>query len=288
MLASENLGLGVSGASAVRDIGGLIGSTGLRLGIPRPTFDLRETSIPLGREHCITGDSAVVTIDPAIVYQITDPQKLVLNISNHEQALVNAVNSALRATVGGMSLTDVITARTRIATEMTVALSEQADRWGITVVSVEIQDTRPDDIVESAMNERRAAEEAAERNRQANVVQAEADREGSAIRNEMTVAEAEAEKQALITKAEGEKEAEVLRSEGAAALYKMLIELGQGADIALRYEQIQALRNLGDSPNSKLVVVPANVAANMTTLNGLYDIPFVESVMSSPDSSNAK
>ena len=272
-------GLGRSRSDATIDIEGRSEGIASRISTPKPTFDLRETSINLGQEHCITRDSAVVAVHPSIVYQITDPQKLVLNISNHEQALVNAVNSALRATVGGMSLTDVITGRTRVAAEMTAALSEQADRWGITVVGVDIQDIRPGEEVEEAMNKRRAAEETAEQSRQANVVQAQAELEGSSIRNDKLLAEAEAQKRAAIILAEGDKESEILKAEGAAALYKMLMDLGDGADVALRYEQIQALRNLGDSSNSKLVVVPANVAANMTTLNGLHDIPFVEGIL---------
>lgn len=245
---------------------------------PISKFDLRERAENMHEEHCITADSAVVGVTPAVVYQITDPAKLVLNVQNHLTALGNSVTAILRSVVGGMLLTDVIAGRESIAEQVSRRLSEQADRWGINVISVEIQDVKPDPAVEQAMNERRAAEERAERDRQDLVVAAEARRQGAKADNEVTIARAEADKQAAIMKAEGEKEAELLKAEGISALYKVLMDLGSGADIALRYEQIQALRNLGDSSNSKLVIVPAS----MGMVGNLAELPLIEGAMPSP------
>lgn len=253
-------------------------------------FDLREVATVLGDEHCITSDSAVVNIPPAIVYQVTDPEKLVLNVQNHYDALQTAINATLRAVVGTMSLTEVITGRETIADAMRTRLAEQADRWGISVISVEIQDIKPEQSVEKAMNERRAAEENAERDRFDLVVRAEARLQGAQADNQASIALAEAEKQAIITRAEaqkqaaitiaeGEKEAEILRSEGSASLYRVLTSLDNGAEVALRYEQIQALKNLGDSSNSKLVIVPANLAA----IRDLRDLPSIENMIPSGD-----
>lgn len=242
---------------------------------PDSRFDLREVAHTLEEEHCITGDSAVVDIKPSIIYQITDPAKLVLNIANHYTALANSVTAILRSVVGGMALTEVIAGRESIASQVETRLSEQADRWGINVISVEIQDVTPDPEVADAMNARRAAEELAEKARQELVVEADARRQGAEYDNETTIARAEAGKRAAIVKAEGEKEAELLKAEGIAALYKTLMDLGSGADIALRYEEIQALRNLGDSSNSKLVIVPANMAM----VGSLAELPAIEDAM---------
>ena len=204
------------------------------------TFDLREVASILEDEHCITSDSAVVNIRPAVVYQITDPQKLVLNVQNHLEALRTAITATLRAVVGSMTLTDAITGREAIATQMRARLAEQADRWGISMISVEIQDIKPEASVERAMNERRAAEENAERDRFELVVRAQARLQGAEADNQASIARADAEKLATITKAEaqklaaitiaeGEKEAEIHRSEGVASLYKVLMGLGAGA-----------------------------------------------------------
>jgi regulator of protease activity HflC (stomatin/prohibitin superfamily) len=62
-----------------------------------------------------------------------------------------------------MTLTEVITGRDTIAGALRAGLQEQADRWGMRIVSLEIQDIKPAVEVEGAMNERRAAEEQTER-----------------------------------------------------------------------------------------------------------------------------
>jgi regulator of protease activity HflC (stomatin/prohibitin superfamily) len=102
----------------------------------------------------------------------------------------------------------------------------------------------------------------------ATIARAKAEREAAIIN-------ADAQKRAATTIAEGQKESEILRAESVASLYKMLVDLGGGAEVALQYEQIQALRNLSDSPNSKLVIVPVN----MTALRDVRDVPSIESVI---------
>ena len=253
---------------------------------PNSRFDLRETSERLPAEHCITSDSAPVDVIPTIVYKITDPERLVLNVQDFHSALASSASSLLRSTVGEMTLMEVITGGQTIAERMASRFAEEASRWGIAVLSFQVDDIRPDQSVVTSMNARRAAEEDAERERQRTVVAAEARRQGAVADNEAAIARAETEKQtaiaqaeaykqAAITRAEGDRQAEILKAEGLSALYKALMELGDGAEIALRYEQIQALRNLSESSNSKLVIVPANMAA----VNNVAQLPFIEGVI---------
>lgn len=169
---------------------------------------------------------------------------------------------------------------------MVARVTEQAERWGISIINVEIQDVKPSPEVENAMNRRRAAVETAEADlrtaelnaeavRQKYVVEADARRQGALADSEALRTQADAEKYAAIVKAEGEKEAEVLRSEGVSALYQMLRELGADADIALKYEQIQALRAMGESPNAKLVIVPEN----LSQINSIRDVSLTENAV---------
>ena len=97
--------------------------------------------------------------------------------------------------------------------------------------------------------------------------------------SEATKTQADAEKYAIISKAEGEREAEILRAQGVSALYSMLGELGSEVDVALKYEQIQALRTMGESANSKLIIVPAN----LSQISNLRDVSFIENAL--PESS---
>ena len=155
------------------------------------------------------------------------------------------------------------------------------------MVSVEIQDLRPGPAVEKAMTDRRAAEESAEAARMTTVITAQARREAEESENEALgaraqmereemISKAEVQRQAMIAQAEGERDAQKLRTEGAEAFYGMLTQLGPGVEVALRYEQIQALKSLGESPNAKLVIAPSN----LTQMNGVRDIAFVEHLVS--------
>ena len=258
---------------------------------PRPQlFDLRDQVVRLTNQHCIALDSAVVQIEPVVIYKVAEPHKVVTEIQNPEDGIISSTTTTLHAIVGEMRTNEVITRREEIASNMVARVSEQVERWGIQVISIEIQDLKPDPEVERAMNQRRVDEEKAEADlrtaqlraesaRQQYVVEADARRQGSLADSEATKTQADAEKYAIISKAEGEREAEILRAQGVSALYSMLGELGSEVDVALKYEQIQALRTMGESANSKLIIVPAN----LSQISNLRDVSFIENAL--PESS---
>ena len=236
-----------------------------------PPIDLWDQVDTIAPEQCITADSSVVTVAPVVVYKITDPGKMITEVKNPEVGIDSAAISALRAIIGTMTLQEVITGRETITAGMKERVSEQAQRWGISIVYVEIQTIRVSAEVEQAMNERRAnvelaeaekrtAELRAEAARQQYVVEADAKRQGAESESAAQRTLADAEKYAIIAKAEGEKAAEELRAQGVAAMYSTLSNLGDDVDAALKYEQIQALRTLGAAPNAKLVIVPETLS----------------------------
>ena len=236
-----------------------------------PPIDIRDQVVSLPPEQCITADSSVVTIRPAVVYKITDPGKMATEIRNPEEGIISATNAALRAIIGAMTLTEAITGREIIASGMGQRVTEQAERWGISIINLELQGIAVSPEVERAMNERRANEESAEAERrtaelraeaarQQYVVEADAKRQGAASESEALRIQADAESYAITARAEGEKKAEELRAQGLSALYATLREMGEDVEVALKYEQIQALRTIGASPNAKLVIIPENLS----------------------------
>ena len=234
-------------------------------------IDIRDQVVSLPPEQCITADSSVITIRPAVVYKITDPGKMATEIRNPEEGIISATSAALRAIIGAMTLTEAITGREIIASGMGQRVTEQAQRWGISIINLELQGIAVSPEVERAMNERRANEELAEAERrtaelraeaarQQYVVEADAKRQGAASESEALRIQADAESYAITARAEGEKKAEELRAQGLSALYATLREMGEDVEVALKYEQIQALRTIGASPNAKLVIIPENLS----------------------------
>lgn len=121
-----------------------------------PPIDLRDQVDTIAAEQCITADSSVVNVAPVVVYKITDPGQMITEVKNPEAGIGSATIAALRAIIGTMTLQEVITGRETITAGMKERVSEQAQRWGISIIYVEIQSIRVSAEVERAMNERRA------------------------------------------------------------------------------------------------------------------------------------
>ena len=143
------------------------------------------------------------------------------------------------------------------ATGVKERLLDEAERWGIEVTTVEIEDLSAGKV-EDAMSLRKSEVELAEAERRAAIIKAEGEREAAEAEREAALIRAKAEKEALVIKAEGEKEAQILRAEGVFQFYKKMGEMGiPASEIALRFEHVNALRMLTESANTKLVITEA-------------------------------
>ena len=225
-------------------------------------------------QHCITGDSVPVTLDPIVFYRIADPGKTVVTIKDAESGIMDLTRTTLRAVVGDLKLSEVIAKREQIAQQLKARLAGEAERWGIDIVTVEIADLKLQPEVERAMATRKSEIEDAEAKRRAAILKAEGEKEAANSERDAALTRAEAEKKAAIMKAEGEKEAQILHAEGLVAYYKKLIELGDGAEVALRFENVTNLRKFADSENAKMVIVPLEAIGG--SFGGFPGLKFME------------
>ncbi len=246
-------------------------------------LDLRELSRDVPDQHCITGDSVPVTLDPIVFYKITDPGKTVMTIKDAEAGIMDLTRTTLRAVVGDMMLSDVIAKREQIAQHLKARLAEEAERWGIDITTVEIADLKLQPEVERAMATRKADVEDAEAKRKAAILKAEGEKEAANSERDAALTRAEAEKRAAILKAEGEKEAQILHAEGITAYYKKLIELGEDAEIALKFENIASLRKFAESESTKMVVLPLEAVTG--SLKGSFGLRYMEDMLSKKEES---
>ena len=149
-----------------------------------------------------------------------------------------------------MHLDDALSSRDQIKAKLKEAISDDIADWGITLKTVEIQDIKPSDTMQQAMEEQAAAE----RERRA------------------TVTRADGEKAAAILEADGRLEASkrdaqakvVLAQASKAAIQKVTeaIEDNELPVVFLLGEKyIEAVRNVATSQNSKVIVLPADVPA---------------------------
>ncbi len=119
------------------------------------------SSIPM-----LTGDLNIVDADLSVQYSIADAKSFVLNVKNPEESLVHATDSALRHVVGSTEMHEVLTeGRSELAAEVNTRLQEYLDNYqtGIRVRAVNVEETAPPKVVQSAFDDVNKAREDEER-----------------------------------------------------------------------------------------------------------------------------
>lgn len=214
----------------------------------------KDIVLDIPSQEVITRDNAVLIMNAVAYINLVAPEKAVYGIENYSWAIQNLVQTSLRSIVGEMDLDDALSSRDHIKAKLKAAISDDIADWGIMLKTVEIQDIRPSTTMQQAME----AQAAAERQRRA------------------TVTRADGEKQAAILEAEGRLEASRRDAEAQVVLAKSsqeAIDLVSSAigekEMPVTYilgeQYIKALQEISKSPNSKTVVLPADL---LNTLKG--------------------
>ncbi|TNF35762.1 MAG: SPFH/Band 7/PHB domain protein [Gammaproteobacteria bacterium] len=217
----------------------------------------KDIVLDIPSQEVITRDNAVMVVNAVAYINIVSPEKAVYGVENYSIAIQNLVQTSLRSIVGEMDLDDALSSRDQIKAKLKGAISDDIADWGIALKTVEIQDINPSQTMQKAMEEQAAAE----RQRRA------------------TVTRADGEKAAAILEAEGRLEAS--RRDGEAMIVlaranqesiRMVTEAIENDELPAVYllgeKYINALQTLGNSQNSKLVILPADLPS---AVRGLID-----------------
>ena len=79
--------------------------------------------------------------------------KAVYGVEDYILAIRNLVQTSLRSIVGEMDLDDALSSRDQIKAKLKAAISDDIADWGITLKTVEIQDIKPSETMQHAMEE---------------------------------------------------------------------------------------------------------------------------------------
>jgi regulator of protease activity HflC (stomatin/prohibitin superfamily) len=217
----------------------------------------KDIILDVPEQEVITRDNAVILANAVAFIKVTKIDRAVYGIENFREAMRNMVQTSLRSIIGGMDLNQALTSRDRIKTELKMAIADEALDWGLTVKSVEIQDIKPSHNMQEAMERQAAAE-----------------RERVAV-----VTEAEGAKQSLILNAEArleaarkDAEAQMVAAKASAESIKLITEAvkenNSSAMFLLGDRYINALQNMSNSENSKIVVMPGDLVGAVKSLVG--------------------
>ena len=168
---------------------------------------LKEQSIDIPEQLCITRDNVQVGVDGVLYMQILDAERASYGISDYEMAIIQLAQTTLRSEVGKIDLDKTFEERSSINFSVVSELDKASDPWGVKVLRYEIKNINPPRDVLDAMEkqmraerEKRAAILTSEGMRDSNINEAEGHKQ-------KVIKESEANKQLQINEAEGEGQA---------------------------------------------------------------------------------
>jgi regulator of protease activity HflC (stomatin/prohibitin superfamily) len=186
-------------------------------------------------------------------------------VEDAEYAISQLAQTTMRSEIGQLSLDSVLKERAALNANITSAINEAAQAWGVTCLRYEIRDIHAPDAVVEAMHRQVTAE----RSKRAEILESEGQRQ-SAIniaegRKQSVILASEALRAENINKASGEAEAILLKAQATAAGINAVaaaIEAGQGSaqnavSLSVAEKYVDAFAKLAKEGTS--VIVPGNV-----------------------------
>ncbi|MEI7196983.1 FtsH protease activity modulator HflK [Pectobacterium versatile] len=135
----------------------------------KPTFidSVRAVNVESVRELAtsgvmLTSDENVVRVEMNVQYRVTQPEQYLFSVTNADDSLRQATDSALRGVIGKYTMDKILTeGRTIVRTDTQRVLEETVRPYnmGITLLDVNFQTARPPEEVKAAFDDAIAARE---------------------------------------------------------------------------------------------------------------------------------
>jgi len=136
-------------------------------------LDQRIQTTEIRAETALSKDTVPVNIDAVVFWQIHDPQRAALEISNYRQAIMQVAQTSLREMVGSSLLSTLLADRKQGDVQLREEIGRKTAEWGVSVLSVEIRDIGVPPALQDAMSRQAQAE----RERLARVLLGQAEQE---------------------------------------------------------------------------------------------------------------
>lgn len=235
--------------------------------------NMMEQVIDVPSQEVITKDNATVRVDGVTFFQVIDAARASYEVADLHLALLNLVMTNIRSVMGSMDLDQLLSHRDEINEKLLRVVDAAVSPWGIKMTRIEIKDIIPPADLADAMGRQMKAE----RDKRAQVLEAEGLRQSAVLK-------AEGLKQSQILEAEGRKEAAFRDAEArerqaeaeakATAMVSDAIAKGDraAANFLVAEKYVEAFGKMASSPNQKLVFMPMEVSALVSTLGGIGEL----------------
>jgi regulator of protease activity HflC (stomatin/prohibitin superfamily) len=236
-------------------------------------INVQETVLEIPPQNVITKDNAVVVVDGIVFYQVIDASRAAYEVRDLELAVTNITMTNIRTAIGALELDETLSKRDEINERLLRVLDAATEPWGTKITRVELKDVRPPEDVQESMSKQLSAD----RERRAAVLRAEGIKQAAIL-------EAEGSKQSQILAAEGRLEAaqrdaearERLGEAEARATAAVSKAVSEGNVQALNYfiaqKYVEAMHQIGQSPNARLVLMPMETSGLVGTIAGIAEL----------------
>jgi regulator of protease activity HflC (stomatin/prohibitin superfamily) len=236
-------------------------------------INVQETVLEVPSQSVITKDNASVTVDGIVFFQVLQAARAAYEVQNLSAAITNMAMTNIRTAIGALDLDETLSKRDEINDRLLHVLDAATQPWGTKITRVELKDISPPENVVASM----AMQLTAEREKRASILQAEGVKQAAILR-------AEGDKQSQILAAEGRLAAanrdaearERLAAAEADATTSVSKAVQDGSVQALNYfvaqKYVEALNQIGQSPNAKLMLMPVEMSGVVGAVAGIAEL----------------
>ena len=136
-------------------------------------LDQRIQTTEFNAEQALSKDTVPVNIDAVVFWQIHDPERAALEITDYRSGIARVAQTSLREMVGSSPLSTLLADRKQGDEVLRDEIARKTSDWGISVISVEIRDISVPPALQDAMSRQAQAE----RERLARVLLGQAEQE---------------------------------------------------------------------------------------------------------------
>jgi len=234
------------------------------LDIIRYKHSLKEQSMDIPEQVCITRDNVQVAVDGVLYLKVLNAERASYGISDYQFAIIQLAQTTLRSEVGKIELDRTFEERTNINISVVSELDKASEPWGVKVLRYEIKNITPPADILAAMEKQMRAE----REKRAVILNSEGVRD-SAINlaegeKQKVIKASEADKQKQINEAEGEANAILTIAEASATSIRQvglaIQDPGGREAVQLRVAEQYVNSFAALAQRSNTMIVPANVS----------------------------